>query len=87
MVDFFIIFQARSPAPMPDSLPHNPLESVMRGCTLSCLFQLVSWHNALFGVVSSCCWYTGNSFPLEKVHEAIAETERAGRKGKVFLEG
>ncbi|KAA6428756.1 hypothetical protein WJX79_005785 [Trebouxia sp. C0005] len=30
---------------------------------------------------------SGDSFPLEKVHEAILETEKTGRKGKVFLEG
>lgn len=30
---------------------------------------------------------SGESFPLEKVHEAILESEKTGRKGKVFLEG
>ncbi|KAL3147631.1 hypothetical protein ABBQ38_014681 [Trebouxia sp. C0009 RCD-2024] len=30
---------------------------------------------------------SGDSFPLEKVHEAIAESLRTGRKGKVFLAG
>ena len=40
-----------------------------------------------FFLLSSCCWYTGDKFPLEKVHEAVAETARTGRKGKVFLEG
>lgn len=30
---------------------------------------------------------SGDSFPLDKVHEAIAESQRTGRKGKVFLEG
>ena len=59
----------------------------MCGCSLFCLFQLISSHSALVWVVSSCCWYTGDSFPLDKVHEAIAETEKTGRKGKVFLEG
>ena len=29
----------------------------------------------------------GDTFPLEKAHEAIAESLRTGRKGKVFLEG
>lgn len=32
-----------------------------------------------------CC--AGDSFPLEKVHEAILESEKTGRKGKVFLAG
>lgn len=29
----------------------------------------------------------GDSYPLENVHEAIKESEKTGRKGKVFLKG
>ena len=37
--------------------------------------------------LTELCCLAGESFPLEKVHEAILESEKTGRKGKVFLEG
>ena len=42
---------------------------------------------AMVDQADTVCCLAGDSFPLEKVHEAILETEMTGRKGKVFLEG